>query len=283
MAKPMKAVKPKKPAKDEKPEPLTELEQLRAEVLKLTDECAGLREKDRREKQAASEVRSCEADVEACKAELAAAKQRHADANKRLAAIVWGDAQQSHPELTPVEQAAAEAPPKRFDLAIDQVIEIDEDPATIAGLVVKAIVQGDKPTKIGKERIHEFMGLPYLVRQGWPEENPHRFFLQRLNSKDEWQQLYEAEFGRSVDGFDQSDDARHQRQTGGDDCGRVIAVGQKKYVLAPERHGLVLLCPAPVTVEEPTKPTGKDAAAGTEPEELIPDDIDAPPSDDADD
>lgn len=282
---PAKAGKPATPAKAKK---LTPMEALKEENKRLKDELAAHRKRVDTEHSLTAQVRRRERELEAAKSVVGGCKQALGDAIKELTDYLSGGVQTEHPDLTPKpalppkeEAPAPTAEPARYNLPVDQRIAVDLKPEDLAGLVIRSIPQADKPTKIDKKLIHEFMGMPYIVRQGYPEEKPTRFFLQALKSKDEWQQLCEADFGRAVEGFDQSDEAKAQRQIGGEDCGRVVTVGQKKFVLGPERFGLVLVCEAAEKAAEVEAKkiafpvSGKDAASGErEPESLGPADVD---------
>lgn len=138
---------------------------------------------------------------------------------------------------------------------------------------------GEKPPAVvtvdAYDRPHFVIGLLPGATQGDAEDGgyPHipawqaQWHLQPLYSKDEWQQLFEEQFGRAVKGFDQGDEAQAARQLGGIDCGRVVKVGRKEWVVGPRSQLLVLTtgeepaASAP-TDDEPPRPTGKDAAAG---------------------
>ena len=79
-----------KPAKK-----LSELEQLKLDVKRLTDELEAHKKRECDEKSAAAEVRACEHALEGRKAAVAAAKENLAQANQKLAAMVMGDTQTS--------------------------------------------------------------------------------------------------------------------------------------------------------------------------------------------
>ncbi len=297
-AKPKTKAKPPTKAKAKPATPtkkLSPMEQLKQQVKKLQDELAAHRKRVDTEHSLSSQVRKRERELEAAKSVVGGCKQALADAIKELTDFLTGGVQTSHPDLQPPpalppkeEPAAPSTEPSRYNLPVDQRIDVMDAPEVYASKVIAKIMQADKPTKIDKKAVVEVMGLPYLVRQGYPEEKPTRFFLQSLKTKDEWAQLCEADFGRCVNGFDQSEEAKNQRQLGGEDCGRVVVVGQKKFVLGPERFGLVLVCEAAEKAAEIEAKkiafpvSGKDAAAGErEPESLGPADV-APPDADED-
>ena len=258
-----------KPKKTEKP-PLSELDKVKAELVKVKDELKSYKKKAETEKAALAEVDVAALKVESCKNRTASAKEELADAQKQLAAIVRGDAQQEHPALT-VKGSPAQV--RLYSVPKDQQIgEKDHGlkAADLQGKMIAKLIKASKPASITPDAVVAVKGSLYLVRDSQPEVAPSRFFAQQVVTLDEWQQLYEKEFGRNVLGFDQGDDAMAQRQKGGEDCGRTVLIGRKKYVLAPERVGIVLICESeemkPQTTSE--KPTGKDAAAGSEPPEL---------------
>lgn len=74
-----------------------------------------------------------------------------------------------------------------------------------------------------------------------------RWYLQLLVTPEEWQTNHLEKYGRSIAEADQANEAKHQRQQGGVDCGREVRVGKgpgKKYVVGPRSLALV------VTTEE---------------------------------
>ena len=73
----------------------------------------------------------------------------------------------------------------------------------------------------------------YLIVMGDGGGPDFQYLALPLYTKDEWQQLYEARFGRCVEGIDQTEDAKAQRQVGGEFCGKVVKLGRKKAVIGP--------------------------------------------------
>lgn len=80
----------------------------------------------------------------------------------------------------------------------------------------------------------------YLVIEGAGDGPDFQYLALPLYTKDEWQQLYEARFGRCVEGIDQTDEAKAQRQTGGEFCGKVVKIGRKKAVIGPVDDALCI-------------------------------------------
>jgi hypothetical protein len=80
----------------------------------------------------------------------------------------------------------------------------------------------------------------YLVIEGAGGGPDFQYLALPLYTKDEWQQLYEARFGRCVEGIDQTEDAKTQRQIGGEFCGKVVKLGRKKAVIGPVDDALCI-------------------------------------------
>jgi hypothetical protein len=137
-----------------------------------------------------------------------------------------------------------------------QIADHNIDRANLTTKVRRDLLPSEKPHQIGPA-VLTVRGCEWLSIDSDPAET--RFFAVRVYSLDEWAQLHEAEFGRAVKGFDQNDEAKQQRQTGGTNCGMVVKVGRRTGVLGPEREGLVLVVPAPA--DEPAV-DGKSAGAG---------------------
>jgi hypothetical protein len=155
----------------------------------------------------------------------------------------------------------------RYNVPADQTIPLDQIPGLSFDILCNRI-RGELPYQselhqIGADVI-EVKGSRYLLRES--SEDDSRWFAQPVVTKDEWQQLHEAEFGRPVKDFDQNSEAEDTRKKGGEDCGRMVKVSRSQAVLGPESHGIV------ITVEKPDaatrmnaigdRMTGKDAAAG---------------------
>lgn len=91
-------------------------------------------------------------------------------------------------------------------------------------------------------------GKPWIVSHLWNAEDGSgtlRANVLPLYTKDEWQQLHEAKFGRFVVDFDQSDEAKSQRQQGGDYCGLSVKIGRKTLIVGPQCDALHLAYDAP--------------------------------------
>jgi hypothetical protein len=222
----------------------TEVQQLRQEVERLGRELRAHQEREAREKEAAGLVRATEHELEGAKAHTAAIKEKLAQANQALAAIVMGGAQTSFLEKKPEdagEEPASEAERrwlgcKQVDAekarvtfpAIDEVCPMGHEP----------LAPSEKPLSVTPVTLYG--ELPFLVAEHYGTDGFRCFACLPLLSKDEWQQLYEAKYGRAVEGFDQSDEAKHQRQLGGPDCGRVVKLGRKKAVVGPKEQALIV-------------------------------------------
>lgn len=92
------------------------------------------------------------------------------------------------------------------------------------------------------------------------------FLALPLYDKDEWAQLHEATYGRSVEGVDQTDEAKVHRQTGGEFCGRVVKMGRKKAVIGPMKDGLLIDTTPPAPAEPaPVEPAAEPAPTAEQP------------------
>lgn len=169
-----------------------------------------------------------------------------------------------------LEESVQQLPEKwAYAVAPDQVLAGDTvglDLLRLRALLRHDLPPADKPHQLGASGIVEVKASKYVVRDH--SEKGDRWFLQPLFTKDEWQQLHEAAYGRAVEDFDQNDEAKATRTAGGADCGRVVKVGAKKFVLGPESHGLVVtidITPEPevnLKAKDAAEPDAKERAAG---------------------
>lgn len=230
------------------PEPaaLTEVEQLRLDVERLTRELRAHQDREAKEKEAAGMVRAAEHELEGAKAHVAAIKEKLAKANQELAAIVMGGAQTSFLEKNPTfenldDQPSSEAEKRwlgckqvegtKAKVTFDQLDEV-------CPVALSSMIASEKPLAV--DAVNLYGELPFMVAEQYDTAGFRCYACLPLLTKDEWQQLYEAKYGRAVEGFDQSDEAKAQRQLGGDDCGRVVKVGRKKLVVGPKEQALVV-------------------------------------------
>jgi hypothetical protein len=112
----------------------------------------------------------------------------------------------------------------------------NEETLPILGLVSTAVVM---PSAMNGEKRKvesvEAYGRHWIVSKLWMgNDGSARANLIPLYSTDEWQQLHEQSFGRKVDDFDQSDEAKDNRQRGGDWCGLVVKCGRRSWVVGPQ-------------------------------------------------
>lgn len=155
--------------------------------------------------------------------------------------------------------AAAEEP-WSYALPADQTLSLEQSGLTFSDLerkIIGDLQYQEKPHAIG-EFIIEVKGSRYLIRESSSDDK--RWFAQPVHTKDEWQQLCEATYGRAIEDFDQSDEAKDTRQKGGPDCGRVVKAGRAKAVLGPESMGLVIVVEHPP--EQATESDARTRAAG---------------------
>jgi hypothetical protein len=247
------------------------------------DELRAFRRRVDHEHMLVRDVQSCEADVEAAKAEVTAAKERLAESNKKLAAYVAGGVQTSIIEDKPKgdghrtayeqglgawapgkacanpypadpqradwqrgwdeKQAAADADtaPEWVKRKLPGHVTNDDPAKLVMPEALRRLIQnGAEGVSVAPHAMDAFE-RPYLVT----EEHEGAFLALPLYTKDEWGDLHESNFGRPVDGVDQTTDAAAKRTTGGDLCGRVVKVGRKKFIIGPVGDGLA------VTMEDP--------------------------------
>lgn len=124
----------------------------------------------------------------------------------------------------------------------DQTISLKESGLSLDVLhkqIIDQFYPGKKAKNIGKQAV-EVRGAVYLIRQS--SEDKTRWFLQALVDLDTWQQNFEGEYGQPITNWDDNAETKQDRTKGGDDCGRVVKIGRKSCVLAPESHGLVVCC-----------------------------------------
>lgn len=135
--------------------------------------------------------------------------------------------------------------------------KLDQAMLTSCGL----IATGEKPPV----NVVTAWDRPHLVVGSITRDGHMLWYLQPLYQKDEWRDLFEDLHGKPIALADQTDEARDQRQTGGIDCGRVVKVGRKDWIVGPRNQLQVVSTPAgaePAGDGDEPAPTGKDAAAG---------------------
>lgn len=206
------------------------------------DELSAHKKYHEKEQAILREINRAEAAVEARKGALNAAKENLVAAHEALAALVAGGVQTDFIEadkgkktddelqsewakiLPPVPPESVRVFPIKGCPQQDDVKNSLVLPETMAQekRKVEALVQG--------------FGVLWIVNALWTEEatGSTRANLLPAMTKDEWQQLHEADYGRAVDGFDQSDDARDVRQKGGPWCGLAVRHGRQVFVVGPQ-------------------------------------------------
>jgi hypothetical protein len=97
---------------------------------------------------------------------------------------------------------------------------------------------GKKAKDVGKMGV-EIKGSGYLIRQHSPDKT--RWFAQLMVDQGIWEEKYAAEYGQPITSYDTNTETKSDRTKGGPDCGKVVKVGKKTVVLAPESHGLVIV------------------------------------------
>lgn len=240
------------------------------------DELDAYRRRVEREHELANEVAACESTLESAKARVSCAKDDLSMAHDKLAAFVRGDVQTSFirkdGQRSAYERGLADFDPAKPEMinpfahdpqAADWQRGYDEasakaqaarDPAWFANAPLQmsfvaswmaellmpdaalAELKRGKELSVAKHLVRAYE-RDYLLA----ERSGDAFLALPLYDRDEWAQLHEAEFGGSVEGTDQTDEARSVRQAGGELCGRVVKVGRKKLVIGPIKDGLKAL------------------------------------------
>lgn len=258
-----------------------------AALARRDDELKAHREYTAKEQQILSVIRSRESGVESARGALQMAKEALKEAHEELAAHCAGGVQTSFLDN---KDKMAKAPAKEDPIAADWAkilppVTPDRvkvapgkglpDQATVIAAVVQPIVFEAEKRKLDKTLVLTAWDTPFIVSALWHEKGESRANLLRLFTRDEWAQTHEAEFGRAVDGFDQTDEAKAMRQKGGAWCGMVLRVGNKPYVVGPQSYALHLVHPAPAVEPESPPADGKSAAAGEDPKDSEDDEHDA--------
>lgn len=222
--------------------------------------------------------------IESAKMAKASAQKELAETEARIAALLKQPLPQAF-ESTPIgqaiaaaegEAAAPAAPPptpwesilpavgpesvKLLDAAAgDELPTVD---ALCGALLAPQAMMGGK--RVLKQSVQVY-GTPWIVTHLWKDEasGACRANVVRLYTKDEWQQSCEAKYGRAVGDFDQSDEAKAQRQVGGEWCGLTVKVSRKSYVVGPQADALHLAYLPPEPAQEPAE-TAQPAAEGAQ-------------------
>lgn len=138
-------------------------------------------------------------------------------------------------------------------------------PTAVAAALLPAEAMSGEARKLSEAQTVQCYGKPWIVTHLWQAgdgSGTMRANVLPLYTRDEWQQLHEAEFGRFVADFDQSDEAKEQRQRGGDYCGLSVKVGRKTWIVGPQKDALHLAHDAPEADEiEEDDDEGEDAPA----------------------
>jgi hypothetical protein len=217
---------------------------------------------DRREKEQhlLSQRDSALAAIEGAKARVQSCKGELAEVEEEIAALLKEPMPMAF-EATPIGQMVADAkgelapvvpPPTPWESILpavpaDSVRLIDatagdELPtvdALCGALLAPQAMMGGK--RVVKQSVQVY-GTPWIVTHLWKDEasGACRANVVRLYTKDEYQQTHEAKYGRAVGDFDQSDEAKAQRQVGGEWCGLVVKVSRRVYVVGPQADALHL-------------------------------------------
>ncbi|MFM2089551.1 MAG: hypothetical protein RLZZ127_40 [Planctomycetota bacterium] len=230
------------------------------ELKRKDDELAAHKKYHSEEQMLLNEIKSAEATVESKKGALQAAKEDLASAHEALAAHVAGGVQTT---FIPEPKKDAKADPAAGVAQEWAKILPPVDPKSVRVWPAKGcpdqktITTGQtmpEAMKQEKRKVEpiEAFGIPWIVSALWIEEKTgsSRANLLPLLTKDEWQQLHEKTLGRAVEGFDQTDDAKHLRQKGGAWCGLVVRHGRQVYVVGPQSSAVHVVHPAPVPAEK---------------------------------
>lgn len=210
--------------------------------------------------------------IEAAKAKVAAEKKELSEIEAEIAALLKEPLPAPFSE-TPIGRVIAEAggtaaapaptvqawadllPPVEPDSVRFLVGVGDELPTVdqvVGALITRESMAGEKRS-LRATQVVECYGRQWMVTHLWQDEETAaaRANVVPLYTKDEWQQTHEGAFGRAVQDFDQSEEAKAQRQAGGEFCGLVVKVGRRALVVGPQKDALHLVHDAePVVVEE---------------------------------
>jgi hypothetical protein len=257
-----------------------------AALARKDDELKAHKDYHAQEQAVLNEIKAAEATVESKKGALQAAKADLEAAHESLAALVAGgvqtsflDQRGSSPVKPKEEPLVAEWSKVLPPVPPDQVRCYPSPGVPVQQVVRLALTAGEAMTQEKRkvDAVVEAFGTPWIVSAIWTEAatGATRANLLRLYSKDEWAQLKEADFGRAVDGFDQSDDAKAARQKGGAWCGLVVRHGRKVFVVGPQSDALHLVHADEVKQDAAEIPhDGKMAAANDEGDDQEPEVID---------
>lgn len=224
---------------------------------KKDDELAAHKTYHQQEQQLLNAIKAAEATLESKKGAVQAAKADLEASHEALAAHVAGGVQTSFLEQPKKDEAKPGTAPT---IAADWAKVLP--PVDAKGVrvfpapgcpqqkdVTTSLIQ---PETMNAERRKietpvQAWGIPWIVSALWIEEKTgaSRANLLPLLTKDEWQQINEAEYGRAVEVFDQTNEARHLRQKGGPWCGLVVRCGRQVYVVGPQSSAVHVVHPAP--------------------------------------
>lgn len=222
--------------------------------------------------------------IESAKNAKASAQKDLAEAEAKIAALLKSPPPQAF-ESTPIGQAIAEAsqgapavpPPTPWESILPAVPadsvrlldasagdELPTVDALCGALLAPQAMMGGK--RVVKQSVQVY-GTPWIVTHLWKDEasGACRANVVRLYTKDEYQQTHEAKYGRAVGDFDQSDEAKAQRQVGGEWCGLVVKVSRKVYVVGPQADALHLAYCPPEPAQEAAETARPAAEVAQEP------------------
>jgi hypothetical protein len=209
--------------------------------------------------------------IESAKNQMAAYKKELAETEAEIAALLRQPLPQAFDE-TPIgrviseAQAAApappvlgwttllpEVPPESVRLLVGMGDELPTVDAILQAELAPQAMEGEKRALKATQTVTCY-GVPWLVTKLWRDDatGALRANVVQLLTKDEWQQSAEEKYGRPVADFDQSDEAKDQRQRGGLWCGLVVKVGRKSYVVGPQERAMHLAYDPPAADDTPT-------------------------------
>jgi len=241
------------PPQEEAPEiPSTREAELILEVASLKERIVLFEGRREKEQSLLSQRDASIHAIEGAKARVAAEKQGLAEIEEQIAALLreplpvpFGET----PIGKAIDDAKASATPWESVLpsvSPEQVRILDasagEELPTVDALASALLTDTEMAGEVRKVKTVMVYGTPWIVTHYWwdGKKGLARANTVRLYTKDEWSQLHEAQFGRAVQVFDQTDEAKSQRQFGGIYCGLVVKVGKKSYVVGPQKDALHL-------------------------------------------
>jgi hypothetical protein len=242
---------------------ISEVDTLKVRIQSLEDELRAHHEHRAKEQELVQERSAAIHRLESAKNAVAACKGDLSDIEARIAALITKGAAGVQTSLFPEAGEPVDVAPWEQVLpkVLDDSVRILDpaDPELPKMAAVSLALLADEVMRAEKRQIPATVtayGRAYIVTDLWKNDaGAMRANVVPLYTKDEWQQLAEDKFGRAVEGFDQSDEAKEHRTRGGRWCGLVVRTGRKVWVVGPQEHALHF-------VHQPAEPAEPIAGPG---------------------